>query len=490
MSGDRQRDGVGAARRHWYARSDRATLVNMSATLRHLQVVARHGDRLPIFAPSQGCGAAEAAEARAWAARARGGGGGGGAPWGQLTALGAAQAKARGAQLRTRYAAFVDRAPRVAAAASNYARTQISCEELLSGLLAPSRAEPVAVRVAPPADCPLAAFDRGPALYAVQQRVYETLPWYASEERRLRAVAGVLTRAIPYFRTSRFMWIKAFDVLTTHAAHGFPLPPLVAHPTIAHTVADHLFWRFTTLLGHAQPLQLASGDLLAQLAAATAAAAAVQDSAATGGRHGSSAPVADVSVHCGHDVTILPLLLALAETLDQPQRYYGLAQQPTVQAIFSDGGQDQLSSREALLQALAWPGYAAAVCFELHHEASGGDGAGGDAGRWLLHWRFFDDALQPDVSGGGAAAAAAAVAAPPWHIHWDGGGSGTDPEDDGDVAAALRAAGSHAPRRRATQLHGCLSLAGWLQLAADVAGGRLGRPLPAAAAPGAHAAHE
>jgi hypothetical protein len=451
------------------------------SSLRQLHVVVRHGDRLPLAAPSAGCSAAEAPEARAWAARAAAPSGkvGQSAPWGQLTALGAAQARARGAHLRSRYAGFVDAATRVDAAASNYARSQRSAEALLAGLLAPSRAERVvAVRVAAPADCPYAPFDRGPALRAAQQHVYASLPWYAREHDRLRPVAGVLSHAIPCFRTpSRpFMWIAAADVLTTHEAHGFPLPAHVA--ALGDLVHDHLYWRFSTLLGHAQPLQLASGDLLAQLAASAVAAATAQ---ARGGGDGCG-DVPDVSVHCGHDVTLLPLLLALAEALDQPQRY-GVTQ--PVQASFGDGGGGAaLRSREALLQVLAWPGYAAALAFELHEGGSDGAGAGdGATACWQLHWRFFDDAVMLPPAPHGGDDAARSPPEEPWHVHWggssdDGGGGG------GALEAALQAAASHTRRRRATQLHGSLPLDGWVQLAADVAAGRLGRPMPAAGAVG------
>lgn len=448
------------------------------SSLRQLHIVVRHGDRLPLAAPSAGCSAAEAPEARAWAARAAAaatsGEVGHSAPWGQLTALGAAQARARGTLLRSRYASFVDAAKRVDAAASNYARSQRSAEALLAGLLAPLRAERVvAVRVAAPADCPYAPFDRGPALRAAQQHVYASLPWYAREHDRLAPVAGVLSRAIPCFRTpSRpFMWIAAADVLTTHEAHGFPLPAHVA--ALGDIVHDHLYWRFATLLRHTQPLQLASGDLLAQLAASAVAAA-------TAIPRDGGGDVPDVSVHCGHDVTLLPLLLALAEALDQPQRY-GVTQ--PVQASFSDGGGSAaLRSRDALLQVLAWPGYAAALAFELHEGGSDGAGAGdGATACWQLHWRFFDDAVLPPAPRGGDDATRKPPE--PWHVHW--GGSSDDGAGGGALEAALQeaalqAAASHSRRRRVTQLHGSLPLDGWVQLAADVAAGRLGRPMPAA----------
>ena len=112
---------------------------------------------------------------------------------------------------------------------------------------------------------------------------------------------------------------------------------------------DHLLWRFATWYRDPAVLREASGGLLGEIAAAV------------GAPHTSGAPA--VTVYGGHDVTILPLLMALGH----------------------------FSTPEDA----AWPPYASALCFEEVEPCS--DAWAGEA-RGLLDTL---EAAKPVVTGSG-----------------------------------------------------------------------------------------
>lgn len=503
----------------------------MSASLRQLHLVLRHGDRAPTFNASAGS-PAEGLEAAAWAARVPAQqpcptpGSCAAAPpgthavaghhdtlpwpWGRLTRLGARQAHARGARAARRYAAFLARAPIPYATASNFGRTQQSLRHFLRGL-APAagwpRAPPVAVP--PPSECALAVFERPDgALHAVQRVVYAT-PAYAAEERRLQGVRDALEGGIPFFRGGgsgggggggRFMWIRAADALLCYAAHGFTVPPRLR--ALEGPCYDHLLWRFLTFFSHGEPLRLAAGGLLQalgrELELASAAPGAGAEGAAPAGGGAAASPLgasrhSDITLHCGHDVTLLPVLMTLALALDAPARY-GAA---PLAAALAGGGSASLATSADALRALRWPGYAAMLAVELHHVGGGGhDDPPAVGGEWVVRWRLEDDEplggdAAPGVveEGEGGAGGPCACAgsdgaglgscecAPrgEWSDLW-GVGGGTQPDA---APPPPHAAAQPYPRLdAAVTLEGSLPLRGFQQLVRDVCDGALGLPMP------------
>jgi len=107
-------------------------------------------------------------------------------------------------------------------------------------------------------------------------------------------------------RHTRFQWIRAFDYLTCYAAHQLAIPPPAAR--VAGTVYTHLLWRFRTLFSDPAALQYGVVWLLEDLVR-SAGAALAPPTATT--NTPTSPPPPPLRLLSGHDVTLLPLLLAL-----------------------------------------------------------------------------------------------------------------------------------------------------------------------------------
>lgn len=353
-------------------------------------------------------------------------------PFGVLTQRGIRQTHERGILLRQRYGAFLqpllqqqsasaerhssrqrrrrrnedpDAAP-VTAVASNYTRTQVSGQQVLSGLLATSDTDAehfVPIHVGPCATCDIGVFESSNGLLSSMQSVFASTA-YAEREAALRDVSGALIQAIPYFQPvpvdgikhvvaehgygpgSRFLWIRAFDYFHVYRANGLPILPSVAHlEAITHS---HLLWRFRTLYSHAHILRLGVGGLL-QTLLRNIDAVVSQPSHSSPLAPSSSASPQPLHLFSGHDVTLLPLLLALARAGD-------------VQCTYASGTTAALEAGKAAVEAIPWPTYASNVSVELHCVDQKSGSAVSD-GNWRVDWRFDNEQLAADVPGTGAA---------------------------------------------------------------------------------------
>lgn len=375
------------------------------ASLRHIFVVLRHGDRAPAFNPAEGSPSA-GAEAAAWHHRlARSDAeldgrfpivgaehrlDSGASPWGRLTTFGAAQARARGAQLRERYGDFFVRAAAagaVVARASAYERTQRCAQECLSALL-PLGVSPLSIAVRDAASCNVAVFDANNGLLGLQQAVFAGAD-YAEREAAMLGTALRVSAGVPYFAPAggdlspRFQWIRAADVYASRRNHGPPLPADLA--SLETRVMEHLSWRFATLFSRPRALRLGAGGLLADVARA-----AVDAVVRPRGDAGSA------TVVCGHDVTLLPLVAALA------------AGSRGVRRVAVDGDAARPS------RAARWPTFAAMLVIEVHGCAKGGGAPQAcvapvvtTVGDSRVVWRYHSGDVPRLGPGDGAEAAAA-----------------------------------------------------------------------------------
>jgi hypothetical protein len=470
----------------------------------------RHGDRTPIINAFEGS-ASEQMEASFWAAKAgkirarheerfpivnpnRAAFDVATAPWGILTDKGIAQATERGRRLGKRYrplladslasaraaiasassasssssattsssaaATAMTRGPEaavIAAAASNFNRTQMTAQCALDGIFSAIRetasaagggsssswsssaaavaasvaSGPVPIAVAPSNVCAIGTFDSGNGLMAATRRVFASAS-VMGRERELASEAKKLIEAIPFFSPpgivggaaaksarshppsgddgvsgSRFMWIRAYDYMATSKAHGRPLLPAVA--PLAPLARRHLTWRFRQLFSNVDVLALSSRHLLRTILAnaqAAAAASSVVKSAAGSAHTTDSLVVGGLPpfhLFSGHDVTIMPLL-------------YALASAGPVWCKWASGYEAELAAGEAAASAVPWPGYASSVAFELADEGAAGGRAEEDAvgegrpsrGRehhnphqhqFVLRWRFDNEQLLAEEGG-------------------------------------------------------------------------------------------
>lgn len=450
----------------------------MTRSLRQLHLLLRHGDRVPTFSASTGT-TAEDLERAAWTSilsepsyfsrcdplesqthhdvLPK--------PWGQLTSRGAKQAFARGARQFQRYSGFIQSVKRHRAVASNFARTQLSASRFLCGLFGscdPARS----LFVPPPSACTLAVFERDNELYSVQKVIYAG-DAYRQEEARLKRVSDELSRILPYFRDSRrrFMWIKACDVLQCYKSNSFALP--ASSLALEEACMDHLLWRFRTFFSYARPLQISAGGLLQTYADEIAALL-------PGGATTLDTQPHDLTVHCGHDVTLLPILFSLAYAHDSPARYRC---GPT-RLTLTDGTVTTALTSTEVIHAIRWPGYASLLALEVH-ESSDSPGTAG----WVVRWRFEDEPLVISDTDKGCACvtnASSEQARPPvtsWHEHWNAAGS-LDSDSTASVPpTSHQASEPDAPKVRAELIEGEMPLDGFLQLAKDVNAGLVGRPL-------------
>lgn len=365
-------------------------------TLRLLQVVHRHGDRAPTFNPEAG-GRTSSSEEKRWSAvlakpqsrfaldypiinvNTDGPYDDGHAPWGCLTSFGGFQCQQRGKILRRRYHAFLfggDASPVVSVLTSNFVRTQLSAQYVLSGLLPRSPKplpDPVRVVVETPEACIIAVIDPRKPLFRLVRRVMSG-PEYAARDDAHAHVRAELESVLPYFQESadaspghdegqapRFMWIRAGDYYMAYENHG--LTPRAA--ALARVTLDFLEWRFRRAFAEPEVRHLATGGLLAALAANVRAAAGMVPSNHT-------AP--HVALFSGHDTTLMPLVIALLPLSQSvlvtravpeiPADSMRATALPAVERTLHEGN-DAVAALAS--HAVPWPAYASAVAVELHH---------------------------------------------------------------------------------------------------------------------------
>ena len=392
-------------------RGSAARRIPSNISLRLLQVVHRHGDRAPTFNPEAFSDNAKM-EAKRWSdvlaptpsrlsqdfpvvnPNRDGAFDEGDTPWGCLTSVGAYQCLQRGRILRRRYHRFLfadGTSMVVTASSSNFVRTQLSAQHVLAGLLprgsgAQARA-PITITVEPAETGVIAVFDSTRPLMQLVRSIMAG-PDYMARDEKLAAVAAALTDSLPYFSgradpaapamPPRFMWIRAADYFWAYESHG--LEPRAA--TLREQTTSYLEWRFRRLFADPQALALASGGLLAALAAnmrAAVAAAAAAGAGATAQGGPADAPP-QLALFSGHDATLMPLVTALLP----PSRAVLVAR---AAGSSSSGGSDEVAlppplpviertlvSGAAEVAALArdavpWPAYASAVSLELHYHA-------------------------------------------------------------------------------------------------------------------------
>ena len=111
--------------------------------------------------------------------------------------------------------------------------------------------------------------------------------------------------AAPYNRRVPWQWFHASDVLTcyNHHLNDVQVPPSLASlMQYCEEAERYLLWRFQQYYAHPKVLELASRDLLRDMA--------LEVHRRIGHRSVSSCDLA-MTVYSGHDVTLMPLLLQL-----------------------------------------------------------------------------------------------------------------------------------------------------------------------------------
>jgi hypothetical protein len=158
------------------------------------------------------------------------------------------------------------------------------------------------------------------------------------------------------------MWIRAYDYFESLVGPPFRIPEDIRQlETIVH---DHLLWRFRTLFSFPQFFYLCVLSLLDEIIAQC-------ELVLVSGQRSSS-------VISGHDVTVLPLALALILASDR--------------GTLSDGAAVAYDVDTALAQ-LRWPRYSAVLVMELRVRK----------GIPLLCWKLRNDKLlhEPCLSSSG-----------------------------------------------------------------------------------------
>lgn len=309
--------------------------------LRQLILVQRHGDRTPItrnvgeaivhddavealwtgLTPSE-------AEVAAWAethvpVEATPGAeiahlDAGNEPYGQLTALGAAQMRALGAQLRTRLvdeAAFLPPVLSADVAAddihvrcTSIRRTQQSAANLLMGLYPPGTAarapedQPIALRVADHAAETL--YPNSKVCPRHDEIIHELRAgWYngaAWRGRPAEETAGPLAERCraAFGLGEKVPWSILREVVTCRLVHGVPMPDAV-DAELVDDLIEFTGWEWGRWYEDAEMAPIASGMLARELLEFVDAVAA----------GAASAP--KLVLVSGHDSTVVPLLCAL-----------------------------------------------------------------------------------------------------------------------------------------------------------------------------------
>jgi len=177
---------------------------------------------------------------------------------------------------------------------------------------------------------------------------------------------------------SRFQWIRAYDVFTSHRSHGLSAPWLTSVSALEHLTQEHLLWRFRTLFSIPHVLRLAVAGLCSEFAAT------LGDIDSPPGRL--SPPL--LSLLSGHDVTLLPALYALVAASRQ------------VCARFPSGGGSWvvLSADRARME-VPWPVYTATLTLELRSSAPTDDPSGAVSSEPLVLWTLDNEI--PSVDGNG-----------------------------------------------------------------------------------------
>jgi len=327
-----------------------------------------------------------------------------------LTHLGWAQALWRGRQLRRRYIRFLaanaDSHFLASARASNFMRTQFTARAVLSGLLPDSAMPAVPIVVRPAAADFIAVYEAENDLAAFCQSVFSSRH-YAEHEALMDEVALQLCNAFPFFapsplcqsnpatdrqtavRSPSFQWIRAHDVLMCFRAHGLALPALISSEVESATHA-HLAWRYRTLFSVPRVRGIAVSPLLKELCRCLVPAAGAAGATAVA-EEGSEDCAGDACFRLlsGHDMTILPLLLALISASSR------------IFACFEAAGGgtqawERIPGRADARQHAPWPRYASCLTLELYsrevdaafHTACGVQPPGGN---WVVYWTLHND---------------------------------------------------------------------------------------------------
>ena len=300
---------------------------------------------------------------------------------------------------------------------SNYLRTRQSAQFLLAGMGVRDGC-PVVVEEA--VDCKIDMFSRHHAIHTISSALAEssafreheaqhnlgelrdalsTMPCFAqpaaAEEQDKERDSDVDDEAAaPYHRRVPWQWFHASDALTCYAHHvaDVPVPPTLA-PLMQHCeeAERYLLWRFQQYYAHPEVLDLASRDLLRDLAAEVHRHSTQQKG--YGEDEGQdSANAFAMTIYSGHDVTLMPLLL-------------------------------QLKGLDADHSPPAWPTYASHIAFELWEDRAGG-------GDFSLTLKYFNGL--PQASSGHESCTHSILAA----------GSGTDNAATVATAAACQPTGT------------------------------------------------
>lgn len=252
---------------------------------------------------------------------------------GLLTRRGAEHLRARGAYLaegplREWLACRAAERPATPAnigiTASNYSRTRRSAQELAFGLTRAAPAHSLAlsaqVQSHPQEVCPIAVFESALPLASTSRRLLRGTTSSAADT----SIRQSLVNGIPFFQPDsvssefagsrgpngdaetgsvvtgaarQFMWIRAADMLAAAHSHGkFHLLPAGIRGS-APAVIDHLRGRFLTVFADAACRRFAVATPLLEL---------------TSSLLGRSDGRPDIGVFGGHDVTLLPLAVALS----------------------------------------------------------------------------------------------------------------------------------------------------------------------------------
>ena len=232
-------------------------------------------------------------------------------PIGRLTERGSKQLHALGRQLRQRYP-LVTRNPTVWS--SNYYRTQQSAQSLLVGMDAQPGTK---INVRESEKCSIDAFSRYAHIHELCSTMAQSAAFQAHEESHQLAAIKQQLETLPCFAddgsqsegSEAWQWFTAVDVLTCHKYH-----PQVHKPKSIATLLpltaeseEYMLWRFLQYYGNEKVLRLACGDLLAEIVH-LARPMQLQDS------KNDSKKELPLTVYSGHDVTVMPLALALGHS--------------------------------------------------------------------------------------------------------------------------------------------------------------------------------
>ena len=340
----------------------------VSAVLRHVAVIIRHGDRSPSLNPFVDVDAARRSTT-SWIARAASENEALNSrfppwrlnpmeplldsvqwPWGSVTTLGLQQCYARGREVASHYNRLVSsvRMPSdVIVRSSSYTRTRLSAQAFLDGLALPDSAGVIPVRIGATSNCNIAPFDADIGLREASRTIFDGAAM-AALERKAVNLACCAAEVAPCFvssdggRSSKFLWIRIAELFVARAV--WRDPPLTRELCSAGpAVFSHLARRFALLFSDELALCLAAGGLLTDIA----------DHAVTAS---SSSNGPKLSIVCGHDVTLLALVYSL---MIESRGIRTLSQRRAAQL-------DVSLQSEAETGVVPWPSHAATLSLEVY----------------------------------------------------------------------------------------------------------------------------